>query len=56
MRGNSVVLRLGCHLGRRLGSVDPEVGFKLHVIYGATVSPSEEAYATINESPEGTLI
>ena len=36
--------------------VDPEVGFKLHVIYGATVSPSEEAYATINESPEGATL
>lgn len=27
-------------------------GYKLHLIYGATVSPSERAYATINDSPE----
>jgi hypothetical protein len=27
-------------------------GYKLHIIYGATVSPSERAYATINDSPE----
>lgn len=26
--------------------------YKLHLIYGATVSPSERAYATINDSPE----
>ena len=28
-------------------------GYKLHLIYGATVSPSESSYETINESPEG---
>lgn len=27
-------------------------GEKLHVIYGATASPSERAYSTINDSPE----
>jgi hypothetical protein len=27
-------------------------GYKLHLIYGALVSPSEKAYGTINESPE----
>ena len=27
-------------------------GYKLHLIYGATASPSEKAYATINDSPE----
>lgn len=27
-------------------------GYKLHLIYGALVSPSEKAYQTINESPE----
>ncbi len=27
-------------------------GFKLHLIYGAMASPSEKAYATINDSPE----
>lgn len=29
-----------------------EYGYKLHLIYNATVSPSEKAYATINDSPE----
>ena len=27
-------------------------GYLLHIIYGATASPSERAYATINDSPE----
>lgn len=27
-------------------------GYKLHLVYGATASPSEKAYATINDSPE----
>lgn len=27
-------------------------GYKLHLIYGATVSPSEKSYQTINDSPE----
>ena len=27
-------------------------GYKLHLIYGGSVSPSEKAYATINDSPE----
>lgn len=27
-------------------------GYKLHLIYGATASPSERAYQTVNDSPE----
>lgn len=27
-------------------------GYKLHIVYGATASPSEKAYATINDTPE----
>ena len=29
-----------------------EYGYKLHIIYNATASPSEKAYATVNDSPE----
>lgn len=29
-----------------------EHGYKLHLIYGALATPSEKAYATINDSPE----
>lgn len=28
-------------------------GYKLHIVYGATASPSEKTYETINDSPEG---
>lgn len=27
-------------------------GYKLHIVYGATVSPSERSYETINDSPD----
>lgn len=29
-----------------------EFGYKLHIIYGATASPSERPYTTINDSPD----
>lgn len=29
-----------------------EYGYKIHLIYGASASPSEKAYQTINDSPE----
>ena len=29
-----------------------DYGYKLHIIYGCKASPSEKAYATINDSPE----
>lgn len=32
--------------------VDSELGYKIHLIYGALASPSEKAYATVNDSPE----
>lgn len=32
--------------------VDPEAGYKIHLIYGAFAKPSEKAYNTVNDSPE----
>lgn len=32
--------------------VNPELGYKLHLVWGCTASPSEKSYATINDSPE----
>ena len=32
--------------------VDNELGYKIHLIYGALASPSEKAYSTVNDSPE----
>lgn len=31
-----------------------EHGYKLHIIYGATASPSERTHSTINDSPKAT--
>lgn len=32
--------------------VDSELGYKIHLIYGALAAPSEKAYQTVNDSPE----
>jgi hypothetical protein len=32
--------------------VDANLGVKIHLVYGLLASPSEKAYATINDSPE----
>ena len=32
--------------------VDNELGYKIHLIYGAQAAPSEKAYNTVNDSPE----
>lgn len=32
--------------------VDNERGYKLHLIYGCTASPSDKSYQTVNESPD----
>lgn len=32
--------------------ISADLGFKYHLVYGLTASPSEKAYATINDSPE----
>ena len=29
-----------------------DLGYKLHLVYGALAAPSEKAYATVNDSPE----
>lgn len=33
-------------------TVGSDFGYKLHIIYGGTASPSERSYQTINDSPE----
>ena len=42
-----------CYRSTIGNDVNTEMGYKLHIIYGAMASPSEKAYATINDSPEG---
>lgn len=42
-----------CYRTKVGNDLDPDAtAYKLHIIYGATASPSERAYATVNESPE----
>lgn len=46
--------RFGFSYRTRIGNdVSQEAGYKLHLVYGATASPSEKSYETINDSPEG---
>lgn len=42
-----------CYRSNVGNDLDPEVGYKLHLIYGLTASPSSRNYQTINENPEG---
>lgn len=37
----------------RIGSdADAELGYKLHLLYGANAAPTEKAFASVNDSPE----
>ena len=33
-------------------AVGNDLGYKLHLVYGCTTSPSEKSYSTVNDSPE----
>lgn len=37
-------------------SADINAGYKLHIIYNATASPSEKSYETINDSPDAITL
>ena len=41
-----------CYQTRIGNDLDADLGFKIHIIYGAMASPSERAYETVNDSPE----
>lgn len=36
--------------------VSSEAGYKLHLVYGVTASPSQKSYETINDSPEAITL
>lgn len=38
------------------GGIDVDHDYKIHLIYGATASPSEQQYSTINDSPEANTM
>ena len=41
-----------CYRTKVGNDLNPELGYKIHIIYGATAAPSERAYETVNDSPE----
>lgn len=41
-----------CYRTKVGNDLNPDAGYKLHLVYGATASPSERAYGTVNDSPE----
>lgn len=47
---NSFGLAYRTRVGNDVSGTD--LGYKLHLIYGATAAPSEKGYSTINDSPE----
>lgn len=52
--GQQVRKRFGLSYRTKIGNdVDEDLGYKLHLVYGCTASPSEKAYTTINDSPDG---
>lgn len=41
-----------CYRTEQGNDQDPNLGYKLHLVYNCTCSPSERAYETINDSPD----
>jgi len=37
-------------------AVNPDLGYKIHIVWGATAAPSEKAYETVNDSPEAMTL
>ena len=41
-----------CYRTKVGNDLNPELGYKIHIVYGATAAPTERAYETVNDSPE----
>lgn len=41
-----------CYLSKKGNAENEDLGSILHIIYGASVSPAEKAYETVNDSPD----
>ena len=39
-------------VGNDVYSYDSDIGYKLHIVYNCTASPSEKSYETVNDSPD----
>lgn len=45
-----------CYRTEQGNDEDPNYGYKLHLVYNCTCSPSERAYETINDSPDAITL
>ena len=41
-----------CYQTKVGNDLNPEAGYRIHIIYGALASPAERSYETVNDSPE----
>lgn len=41
-----------CYQTKIGNDVNPDLGYKIHIVYGASCSPTERSYETVNDSPE----
>lgn len=41
-----------CYQTKIGNDLNPELGYKLHIIYGCSAAPSERSHETVNDSPE----
>lgn len=41
-----------CYQTKIGNDVNPDLGYKIHIVYGASASPSERSHETVNDSPE----
>lgn len=53
MIGQQTRKKFGFSFRTRVGNdINPEAGYKLHLVYGCSASPSDRSYQTVNESPD----
>ena len=45
-----------CYQTKVGNDLNPEAGYKIHIIYGCLAAPSERAYETVNDSPEAMTL
>lgn len=41
-----------CYETKIGNELNPDLGYKIHIVYGASASPSERSHETVNDSPE----
>ena len=41
-----------CYQTKIGNDLNPDLGYKIHIIYGASAAPSERSHETVNDSPE----